>query len=79
MKNGIKDKLLKKLDNLSEEDLKEIFDFTNYLLSRKDKEFSSEAVKSVPSNKENDPLQEYIGGVSDGNLSKKIDQDLYGG
>lgn len=77
MKNGIKDEIIKRLDDLPEEGLKEIFDFTNFLLERKREETLNSTSKSSTET-DQDPLKEYIGGVSRGNLAKDIDRELYG-
>ena len=78
MKNGIKDEIIKRLDDLPEESLKEIFDFTNFLLEREREEAPSFTSKSS-TEADQDPLKEYIGGVSRGDLAKNIDRELYGG
>lgn len=77
MKNGIKDEIIKRLDDLPEEGLKEIFDFTNFLLERKRKETPNDTSQSSTKT-DHDPLKEYIGGVSKGDLAKDIDRELYG-
>ena len=78
MKNGIKDEIIKRLDHLPEEGLKEIFDFTNFLLERKREQTLKDSSESSSEEPDQDPLNDYIGGVSNGDLAKDIDAELYG-
>lgn len=70
----IKERLFTLLEQLSEEETKEVLDFTEFLLK---KEKIKRPEKRASS--ENDPILEYIGGVSQGALAKNIDNELYGG
>lgn len=78
MKNGIKDEIIKRLDHLPEEGLKEIFDFTNFLLERERRQTLEDSSQSSSTEIDQDPLKDYIGGVSKGDLAKDIDKELYG-
>ncbi len=64
-----KQQLLSEIEVLPEESLKELLDFAEYLHKMKE---SKDLM-----NKEN-PILEFIGGVSHGSLARKIDEELYG-
>jgi len=71
---SIKERLFTVIGQLSEETTKEVLDFTESLLARE--RIERLEPKSGP---ENNPILEYIGGVSHGTLAKNIDNELYGG
>jgi len=69
----IKERLFTVIEQLSEDATEEVLDFTEFLLAReKGKKIKP---KSAP---ENNPILEYIGGISHGTLAKNIDNELYG-
>jgi len=70
----IKERLFTVIEQLSERATKQTLDFTESLLARE------RIKKSEPkSGSKNNPILEYIGGVSHGTLAKNIDNELYGG
>jgi len=72
----LKHKLLKELERLPEDRLREVLDFVDYLLTKEQK-VSLEAETTL--NLEKDPILRFIGGVAHGALAKDIDKELYGG
>ena len=72
---ALKQKLLAELERLSEEHLAEVLDFVNFLLFKENKITSKAETLPTP---ERDPLLNFIGGVSHGNLAKDIDKEVYG-
>lgn len=74
--NVMKTQLLEELERLPDEQLKEVLDFVNSLL-RKDQQ-ASKGESGEDLDPEQDPLLQFIGGVSHGALAKDIDDELYG-
>ena len=74
MAKGIKDRLLKTLEELPERSLEELLAFTEFLLERE----RYKTGKGLDLDPRQDPILEYIGGVSHGSLAKEIDRELYG-
>ncbi|HGE72036.1 TPA: hypothetical protein ENX78_14455 [Candidatus Poribacteria bacterium] len=65
----IKEQLLNEIEALSDESLKELLDFAEYLHKMKES-------KSVMDGE--NPLLKFIGGISHGSLAEGIDEELYG-
>lgn len=76
MIHEVKDRLIAKLDKLSEERLQELLDFTEFLLFKENRENLKGKPKLDP---DKDPILSYIGSVSHGSLAQDIDGELYGG
>ena len=71
----IRDQLLHDIEKLPEEFIKELLDYADYLVVK------SKKLKKININKnitDENPLLEYIGGDSIGNLAQNIDEELYG-
>jgi hypothetical protein len=72
----LKDRLVRELERLPEDRLREVLDFVEYLLSKE------HVAQAVEPGKELDPAQDpipkFIGGVSHGSLAKHLDKELYG-
>ena len=80
----IKEILFTVVEQLSEEAIREVLDFTESLLAEEGVVLASHARERIrrleqKSSPEDDPIFEYIGGVSHGALAKNIDDELYGG
>lgn len=73
--HSLKDAVIKEIENLPEDQLREILDFVGYLQSKKFKQ--PDARKTRESLSQEDPLEQYIGGVSQGTLAQDIDKELY--
>ncbi|MFQ6039284.1 MAG: DUF2281 domain-containing protein [Candidatus Poribacteria bacterium] len=71
---SVKERLFTVIEQLPEEITKEVLDFTESLLARE----RVERLKPKFS-PENNPILEYIGGISHGTLARNIDDELYGG
>jgi len=71
------DQLLEKIntaaERLSPAKKMELLDYVEYLLLKELKASTSSSQASA-----SDPLLQYIGGVTQGNLASQIDEDLYG-
>jgi hypothetical protein len=72
----LKEQLIKELEKLPEDRLREVFDFVGYLLAREGQ--GSPSKPSDDLDPQQDPLLQFIGGVSYGFLAKEIDKELYG-
>lgn len=71
----MRDQLLHDIEKLPEEFIKELLDYANYLVVK------SRKLNKINNNKKNaekNPLLDYIGGDSIGNLAQNIDEELYG-
>lgn len=74
-KRSLKDTVVKEIESLPEDQLEEVLEFVDRLRakqSRRPDEHPAQETAQV-----RDPLAEYIGGVSQGSLAHKIDEDLY--
>lgn len=74
---GLKERLVKELDRLPEERLREVLDFVEYIIVKESKSLTSEPLEEL--DPEKDPILKFIGGVSHGSLAKDIDEELYEG
>lgn len=74
---GLKERLVKELDRLPEERLREVLDFVEYIIVKESKSLISEPLEEL--DPEKDPILKFIGGVSHGSLAKDIDEELYEG
>ena len=68
----IKERLLAKLKELPESRCEELLDFAEFLLAKEYQKIGQ------PPGSEEDPILDYIGGVSHSSLAKNIDKELYG-
>lgn len=73
--NVLKQKLFAKLEKLPEDCFAEVLDFVSYLLSKAEKTPSKKRGDLDP---DNDPILNFIGGISNGSLAKDIDKEIYG-
>jgi chaperonin cofactor prefoldin len=73
---ALKERLIKELEKLPEDRLREVLDFVGYLLVKGRKEPTPKPLDSLDLQK--DPILKFIGGVSHGSLAKEIDKELYG-
>jgi hypothetical protein len=71
----VKQKLLSDIEQLPEYRLPEVLSFVDFLLSQAQRYTPIETQSRLP---ENNPLFEFIGGVTHGALAKDIDKELYG-
>ena len=71
----LRQNIIKDLNQLSEEDLQELYAFTEFLLS---KYKNTNQVNNIKLNTEENPLLKYIGGVSVESFADNIDEELYG-
>lgn len=73
--NDIREKLIAEIKRLPEDELAEVFDFVQFLHQKH---------RRVPAHstdedaKEDLILNRFVGGVSDGSLANRIDEELYG-
>ncbi len=74
MEKRIKDRLITAIEEIPETKLEELLDFMEFLLERDRHKKEQKADLDLG----NDPILEYIGGVSHGSLAKGIDSELYG-
>jgi hypothetical protein len=74
MAKEIMERLRTTIEEIPEDKLGELLDFTEFLLEKTRK--AKEAKSDLDPGK--DPILKYIGGVSHGSLAKNIDGDLYG-
>lgn len=72
----LKERLIKELEKLPEDRLREVLDFVGYLVAKERKEITLKPSEDLDPQK--DPLLKFIGGVSCGSLAKEIDKELYG-
>ena len=71
----MRNQLLHDIEKLPEEFIKELLDYADYLVVK------SRKLNKINNNKKNakeNPLLDYIGGDSIGNLAQNIDEELYG-
>jgi len=71
----MRDQLLHDIEKLPEEFIKELLDYADYLVVKSKK---IKKINNGKSNADENPLLEYIGGDSIGNLAQDIDEELYG-
>ena len=71
---NIKERLLATIEKIPEGKLGEVLDFMEFIL---EKELHKEENR-LDLEPGNDPILEYIGGVTHGSLAKDIDSELYG-
>ncbi len=74
MTERTKEKLLATIEEIPENRLSEVLDFTEFIIAK-------ERIKQenrLDLEPEKDPIMDYIGGVSHGSLAEGIDNDLYG-
>lgn len=69
----IKDRLLRELEGLPEDQLREVLDFVEFLHAKR---MTPNHPRDLST--ETDSLQHFIGGSSHGSLAQDIDGDLYG-
>lgn len=74
--NVMKTQLLEELERRPDEQLKEVLDFVNSLLRKDQQARKGESGEDL--DPEQDPLLQFIDGVSHGALAKDIDDELYG-
>ncbi len=74
---GLKERLVKELDRLPEERLREVLDFEEHIIVKESKSLTSEPLEEL--DPEKDPILKFIRGVSHGSLAKDIDEELYEG
>lgn len=74
MANKIKERLLTSIEEIPENKLGELLDFTEFLLEKE--RHKTEGGLGLDPGK--DPILEFIGGVEHGSLAKDIDGELYG-
>ena len=72
----LKERLVREIEKLSEDRLREVLDFVDYLLSKEQKARTAEPTEDLDPAK--DPILTFIGGVAHASLAKDIDRDLYG-
>lgn len=72
----LKERLIKELEKLPEDCLRQVLDFVDYLLIKERKESITKPSDDLDPQK--DPLLKFIGGVSYGSLARGIDEELYG-
>lgn len=72
----IREQLLKKINKLPEQHLQEILNFISWIQKQDCREIPLKT-KTTPDSWE-DPLADFVGGVSHGSLAQKIDEELYG-
>ena len=70
----VKERLYTTIEQLPEARLAEVLEFTEFLLKREHRTSNAADVHGL----NEDPLWEYIGGVSHGSLAKDIDAAVYG-
>lgn len=73
--NDIRKKLIAEIKRLSEDELAEVFDFVQFLHQ---KHRRVPAPSTDEDAKEDLILNRFVGGVSDGSLANRIDEELYG-
>lgn len=71
----VKQKLLSDIEQLPDYRLPEVLNFVDFLLSQAQRYIPTETQSRSP---EDNPLLEFIGGVTHGALAKDIDKELYG-
>lgn len=71
---SLKEYLIHTIQNLPEDCISEILDFTQFIIQRQKRK---QAVKSADITPKENPLLKYIGGVDIENLASNIDKDLY--
>ena len=71
---NIKERLLATIEKIPEGKLGEVLDFMEFIL---EKELHKEENR-LDLEPGNDPILEYVGGVTHGSLAKDIDSELYG-
>jgi len=74
MENKVKERLLTSIEQMPENKLGELLDFTEVLLEKARRQ--TEGRLNLDPGK--DPILKFIGGVEDGSLAKDIDGELYG-
>jgi hypothetical protein len=67
----VKEKILREIDSLSEQELAALYELVQQFLEAQRMESSS------PHSMRDDPLAYFIGGVEHGKLAGRIDEDLY--
>lgn len=73
--NNIREKLIAEIKRLPEDELAEVFDFVQFLHQK----HRRVPVRSTDEDaKEDLILNRFVGGVSDGSLANRIDEELYG-
>ena len=72
-----KHKLLLEIEKLSEYRLQEVLDFVRFLRLR-DRHPVGYAEQGKELDPDQDPILQFIGGVSHGSLAQGIDEELYG-
>jgi hypothetical protein len=73
---GLRDRLVRQIDNLPEDRLREVLDFVAGICAL---EAPSGGLTSEPGiDPANDPVLKFIGGAQRGSLARDIDEELYG-
>ena len=72
----LKDRLIEEIGKLPEDRLREALDFVEYLRARERR--GTVARSSEALDPQDDPILEFVGGVSHGSLAHGIDKELYG-
>ncbi|MGQ9631099.1 MAG: DUF2281 domain-containing protein [bacterium] len=72
----LKERLVKELEKLPEDRLREVLDFVGYLLVKEREKSSHNPPDDL--NPRRDPILKFIGGIAHGALVKRIDEELYG-
>ena len=72
----LKERLIREIEKLPEDRLREALDFVGYLRTREENGAATKSLEGLDLDK--DPLLKFIGGVSHGSLAKEIDEELYG-
>jgi hypothetical protein len=73
----LKQKLLVEIEKLPEYRLQEVLDFVSFL-SQKSRYSPKYQEQGKELDTEEDPILQFIGGVSHGSLAQGIDEELYG-
>ena len=74
----IKQEIFSEIEKLPEQKLPEVLDFVGYLLFKEDSLTFSLQKQLTSLNPQDNPLLQFIGAVSHGDLAQDIDEELYG-
>ncbi len=77
MSELLKERIVQRIDTLTDDRLGEVLDFVELLV---DQQASANAADrpELQSGPDADPILEFIGGVEHGSLAQKIDDEIYG-
>ena len=76
MSELLKERIVQRIDKLTDDKLGEVLDFVEFLVDRQASANTSHSLEPR-SKSDTDPILQFIGGVEHGSLAQKIDDDIY--